>query len=256
MSRAEVRARRAAEGAKQGRERSHASARLGMTLRSVLVAPRDGFQAALAAADRRARAGLRPAEGMAPVVLSALGGAALAFLWLKVGALLGVREVCSATYLAGYIVAAAVLGAVVALATQSLWGLVGKPFVRALRGEVTQGHELRLVWGAASFPQVLALVVLLPLDLLIVGTDSFTTAQLVDPVSTAWAAFSIALGVSALVWTLFLLTRGVGVASGLTGAKAVAGAATALLSLAIVVGAFVAMTLLLPQGGGCPTQLG
>ena len=88
MSRAEVRARRAAEGAKQGRERSHASARLGLTLRSVLVAPRDGFQAALAAADRRARAGLRPAEGMAPVVLSAFGGAALALLWLKIGALL------------------------------------------------------------------------------------------------------------------------------------------------------------------------
>lgn len=224
-----------------------------MTLRSVLVAPRDGFQAALAAADRRARAGLRPAEGMAPVVLSAFGGAALALLWLKVGALLGAREVCSATYLAGYIALAGVTGAVFGVATQSLWGFIGRPLVRTLRGEVPQRHEFRLVWGAACFPQVLGLVLLLPLDLLIVGTDSFTTAELVDPVSTAWAAFSIALGVSALVWTLFLLTRGSGVASGLTGMRAVAVAATSLLSLATVVGAFVALTLLLPQGGGCPT---
>ena len=190
------------------------------------------------------------------MVLSALGGAALALLWLKVGALIGMREVCSATYLTGYIAAAGVLGAIFGLATQSMWGVVGPRFMTALRGETPAAPALRLTWGASNFPQVLALMVLLPLDLLIVGRDSFTTAELVDPVSTAWAAFSIALGFSALVWTLFLLVRGVEAASGLTGVRALAGASTALLSLAIVVGAFVALTLLLPQGGGCPTQPG
>ena len=189
-------------------------------------------------------------------MLAALGGAALALLWLKLGALLGVREVCSPVYLTGYIATAGVLGAVLALAAQALWGLAGPRSLAALRGERPEHHDMRLVWGASAFPQVLALFVLLPLDLLIVGRDSFTTAELTDPVSTAWAAFSIALGVSALVWTLFLLVRGVQVASGLTGTRAVAGAAGALFSLAIVVGAFVALTLLLPQGGGCPTQLG
>lgn len=256
MSRAEVRARRAAENARQGRDRSHASARLGLTLRSVLIAPRDGFRAALSIADRRARAGLRPAEGVAPTVLSALGGAALGLLWLKVGALMGMRDVCSATYLTGYIAATVVLGGLLGLAAQSLWGLVGPRSLVALRGERPDRHDIRLVWGASLFPQVLALFLLLPLDLLVVGRDSFTTAELTDPLSTAWAAFSIALGVSAVVWTLFLLVRGIQASTGLTGSRAVVGAAGALFSLAVVVGAFVALTLLVPQGGGCPTQLG
>lgn len=256
MSRAEVRARRAAEGARAERDRAQSSARLGLTLRSVLVAPRAGFRAALAGADRRAGAELRPAEGIAPKVLAAAGGAALSLLWLKIGALAGVREVCSAAYLTAYIAGAALLGGLLAVVAQSLWGWVGPRSVAALGGERPARHDLRLVWGASSFPQVLALLVLLPLDLLIVGRDSFTTVELVDPVSTAWAAFSIALGVSALVWTLFLLVRGVGAASGLEGVRAVAGAATALLSLALVVFAFVALTLQIPQGGGCPTQLG
>lgn len=221
-----------------------------------MIAPHDGFRAALSAAERRERVGARPAEGVAPVILAAVGGAALALLWLKIGALIGVREVCSAAYLTGYIAAAAVVGALLGLVAQSLWGLIGRRPMGAMRGEVPRAYELRLVWGASAFPQVLALLFLLPLDLLIVGRDSFTTAELVDPVSTAWAAFSIALGTSALVWTLFLLVRGVEAASGLTGTRAVAGAATAVLSLVVVVGAFVALALLVPQGGGCPTQLG
>ncbi len=239
--------------AKEGRDRSQASARLGLTLRSVLLSPRAGFDAALGNADRRARAGRRPTEGVAPVVLSALGGAAVALLWLKVGALLGVREVCNPSYLVGYIVATAVLGAVLALIAQSAWGLVGPRVAAALHGETPQPYELRLVWGASAFPQIFALVFLLPLDLLIVGQDTFTTTELVDPVSTAWAAFSIALGMSALVWSLFLLFRGVGSATGLSGGRAIACAAGAVLSVALVVGAFAAATLLIPQGAGCPT---
>ena len=238
---------------KEGRDRSQASARLGLTLRSVLLSPRAGFAAALSNADRRARAGRRPAEGVTPVVLSALGGAAVALLWLKIGALLGVREVCNASYLAGYIAASAVLGAVLALIAQSVWGLLGPRLSDVLQGEPPERYQLRLVWGASAFPQVFALLFLLPLDLLIVGQDTFTTTELVDPVSTAWAAFSIALGVSALVWSFFLLVRGVGSATDLTGVRAVACAGGAVLSVALVVGALWAATLLIPQGAGCPT---
>ena len=186
-------------------------------------------------------------------MLSALGGATLGLLWLKVGALLGVREVCNASYLAGFIAATAVLGAVVALISQSVFGLIGPRLASALRGDVPERYEFRLVWGAAAFPQVFALVLLLPLDLLIVGQDTFTTAELVDPVSTAWAAFSIALGVSALVWSFFLLFRGVGSATGLGAPRALACASGAVLSVVIVVGVLAAATLLIPQGAGCPT---
>ncbi|HJR45590.1 MAG TPA: hypothetical protein VJ927_08280 [Actinomycetota bacterium] len=253
LSRSEARARRQAIGAKETRERSHASARLGLTLRSVLLAPGSGFAAAFATAERRARAGRRPVEGLAPFVLAALGGAATALLWLKVGALMGVREVCSATYLTGYIVAAGVLGALFALLAQSLWGFMGPRVVTMLRGQTPAPHGFRLIWGASAFPQVFALALLLPLDLLIVGRDTFTTAELVDPVSTAWAAFSIAIGFSALIWSLYLLLRGVQIGSGLGGWKSLVGAASALVSFLFVVGAFVALTLLLPQGASCPT---
>ncbi len=239
--------------AQEGRDRSQASARLGLTLRSVLLSPRAGFAAALSNAARRVRAGRRPAEGVAPIVLSVLGGASVALLWLKVGALLGVREVCNPSYLAGYIVATAVLGGLLALIAQSVWGLIGPPIAGSLSGGVPERYELRLIWGASALPQLFALVLLLPLDLLIVGQDTFTTTELVDPVSTAWAAFSIALGVSALVWSLFLLFRGVGSATELSGGRAVLCAAGAVLSVVLVLGALVAATLLIPQGAGCPT---
>ena len=231
LSRSAVRARRAAAGAKEARNRSHDSARLGLTLRSVLLSPKAGFDAALAHADRRDRTGSRPPEGIAPTFLGALGGASLSLLWLKVGALMGVREVCSASYLTGFIVAAGVLGALLGVLTQSLW-------------------------GASLLPQVFPLFILLPLDLLIVGRDTFTTAELVDPVSTAWAAFSIAIGLSALVWTLLLLVRGVQSASSLRRWSAVLGGATALACLGLIIAAFVGATFLLPQGAGCPIQLG
>ena len=177
----------------------------------------------------------------------------MGLLWLKVGALLGVREVCNPSYLAGYIAATAVLGATLALIAQSVWGLIGPPSAKALDGEVPERYELRLVWGASAFPQVFSLLFLLPLDLLIVGQDTFTTTELVDPVSTAWAAFSIALGMSALVWSLFLLFRGVGSATGLSGGRALVCAGSALVSVALVVGALAGATLLIPQGAGCPT---
>ncbi|MBW3653343.1 MAG: MMPL family transporter [Actinobacteria bacterium] len=78
MSRAEVRARRAAESARQGRDRSHASARLGLTLRSVLIAPHDGFRAALSAAERRERVAAQPEVlSVAPPQFSRAGDAAV-----------------------------------------------------------------------------------------------------------------------------------------------------------------------------------
>ncbi|MBW3595399.1 MAG: hypothetical protein KY391_07450, partial [Actinobacteria bacterium] len=199
---------------------SHGSARLGLTLRSVLLAPHDGFAGAFRTAERRAAADLRPAEGVAPYVLAGIGGAALMSLWLKIGALGGFREVCSSEQVGAFIAAALVLGALLGLVAQALWGVVGRAVLRGMHGDAERG-SLRLVWGASAFPQVLVLALLLPLDLLIVGTDAYTTGSLADPLATAWAAFSIAIGISLAVWSLFLFVRGVEVAGGLTFWRAV-----------------------------------
>ena len=55
--------------------RAASSARLGATLRSLIVHPAEGFAGALTIADRRDQLGRRPAEGLAPFTFAAVGGA-------------------------------------------------------------------------------------------------------------------------------------------------------------------------------------
>lgn len=208
---------------------ARASVRLGLVLRSILVAPRVGFESALEASRRRARIKPRSSEGVAPFVLAAVGGASLMLLWLKLGGMADLRDVGPRAYDPGLLVAALVAGALVGLGAQWLWseaaariaGATRRGRVRgrgvdptaageaATRAEGASARELRLVWGAAAFPQVLPLLVLLPLDLVIVGPGVFTTAPLSDSLSTAWAALSVALGVAIALWSAFLFVRGV-----------------------------------------------
>ena len=231
------------------------SARLGLTLRSVLFTPHDGFATALETAERRAGAERRPAEGLSPYILAFVGGAALSSLWLKIGALSGLRQVCTDRYVVVNIVAALVLGGLLGLLAQALWGAVGAPVIRSFHGDTGRG-ALRLVWGASAFPQVAALVLLLPLDLLIVGTDTFTTGALDDPLSTAWAAFSIALGISLAIWSLFLFVRGVEVAGGIGFWRAVGATGVAIACFAFVTGALVVAVSMSTEVRSCPTRLG
>lgn len=199
--------------------RARASAHLGSTLRSVLVTPRRGFEGALALAEQRGDAGARIAEGVSPYVLAALGGATAMLLWLKVGSLIGARSVAQTDFRWSFLIAVTVGAALLALGAQALWGAIGAALLR------TPARDLRLVWGAAAFPQVGALALLLPLDLLIVGPATFTSTRLDDPVATGWAALSIALAVSLAIWSLFLFVRGIEVAARVDVTRAIAATA-------------------------------
>jgi hypothetical protein len=201
----------------------------------------------LKAAERRARAKNRPAEGLSPYVLAAIGGASLMMLWLKLGALLGFREISTTANIGTYIAASLVLGAVLGLVAQTVWGLVGQRAMQGLKTEVT-GRDLRLVWGASEFPHVFAVVLLLPLDLAIVGTDSFTTSKLGDSLATAWAAFSIALGICIAIWSLFLFVRGLEVAGGIGAKRALIATAIGLACFAAIVGVLLFGASFLPRG--------
>ena len=185
-------------------------------------------------AHRRAEAGRRPAEGVAPYVLGALGGAALMLLWLKLGALFGLRDVARVEFRWAYLVLAAIGGALVALLAQVTWGYVGAGIVRLLGGW-SPARDLRVVWGGSAAPQLFALLVLLPLDLLIVGPDSFTSERLDESLATGWAALSIALAASLGVWSAFILVRGVEVAGSVSWPRAVVVALTALVCLGAIV---------------------
>ena len=100
--------------------------------------------------------------------------------------------------------------------------------------------SLRLVWGAAALPQVAGVVVLLPLDLALVGSETFTSEPIATTGATVWAALSIALGVALLGWSLVILWRGVEVATRASAARAAAAVPLALATSAIVFGGFVA----------------
>jgi len=154
-------------------------------------------------------------------------------LWLKLGSLFGTREIAAPEFRWSYLVVALIGGALVALIAQALWGFGASAAFR-LGGDATRARDLRLVWGASAVPQLLALLILLPLDVLIVGPETFTSTKLADPLATGWAAISIALAVSLGVWSMYLFARGVQVATGSGWATSLAGLMLASASLAIV----------------------
>lgn len=214
--------------------RAHASAQLGLTLRSVLLTPRAGFESVFASRERRSGAVARPGDGVTPYVLAALGGLALMALWLKVGSLVGVRDVAGDQFSWLYLASAALSGILIALLAQLLWGVAGAAAARVF-GASTEPRALRIVWGASAFPQVLALVILLPLDFLIVGPATFTSERLEDPLASGWAALSIALSISLAIWSAFIFFRGIEVATRLTVVRTVVVATVAIASLAAIV---------------------
>lgn len=215
------------------------STRLGLTFRSILLRPEKGFGAALAIADERASDGLSPDEGYAPSVLTALGGAALMATWLKVGGLAGAREVPVDDFSWINLAVAMVLGAMLALIAMFLWGRIGPATFRSLHATTTR-RDLRIVWGGSWLPQALGLFVLVPLDLLIIGPETFSTDRLADPLSTAWAAFSIAVSVALVVWSLYLFVKGSEVAAETRAMRSFAGLVVGALCLAAMVAGFVA----------------
>jgi hypothetical protein len=218
-----------------GRDLSRA-ARLGLTLRSVMLTPRAGYASAFRAAERRARTGESRPEGWTPYVLSALGGAGAMCWWLKVGPLLGVRG-SKPTFDLGLLVGALGIGAVLALAGQLLWGAIGPRIVSTL-GHRARGTDLRLAWGAAAFPLAFVLV-LLPVDIAVAGSGAFMPAPLGDAVVTAWVALSLAITTSLVLWAAWLFLRGLEAAAELHPGRALVVAFAAAACLAVAAGAFV-----------------
>ena len=229
------------------RHRATTPTRLGLTLRSVALSPRAGYSSAKRTGERRARAGERLPEGVAPYVLAAAGGAALMCLWLKLGALTGLRQARIGQYDAAVVVAALLLGVVVSLTGQMLWGSLGPRVVKRLGGEA-KPRDLRLVWGASFFP-LMGVLALLPFDLVIVGTGIFTVDPLPDPIATAWAALSISVGVALLIWSGWVFLRGVEVASGLRLRRALVAASVGGLCFLAIVVALVVLDRLAAAGG-------
>lgn len=213
------------------------AARLGLTLRSVMLTPRAGYASAVVATERRERTGERLPEGRTPYVLAALGGAGVMCLWLKLGALVGWRTAGAGAFDYSVLAGALLVGAVASVGCQLAWGALGS----ALSGRVggrARARDLRLVWGAASFPQIFVLL-LLPIDLTVTGPPALTTAPLQDSIVTAWAALSVAAGAALGAWSAWLFLRGMEVATNLRLRAAAIVTFGAALCIAAVLGASV-----------------
>jgi hypothetical protein len=224
--------------ARAARHRAAAPTRLGLALRSLLTAPRDGYAAVLRTVERRARAGERPAEGYAPYVLAVIGGAAAMALWLKLGAIVGRTTSGRLTADVGLLVAALVLGSLLALAAQFAWGPAGSAAAAHL-GHGAPRRDLRVVWGDCGLPQTFMLAILVPLDLLIAGPAAFASAAPPDPVARAWVALSLAIAVALAGWSTWLFVRGVQVATGLPLRRSLAVALVGPLTAAAVIAAVI-----------------
>lgn len=203
------------------------SADSGARVRGVLFSPAAGFAPAL----RRAESA---PERLSTYLLGAAGGASGMLLWLKATGLIGSREVTASGFSWGVFVSALVLGAIVAVFAQAAWGALA-PRIDSSDGPTTKGY--RAIWALSAWPQVLALVLLLPLDLLLVGREAFTAERIGDSVSMAWAALSTAFALSLAVWSAYVFVKGVQVAIRATpGRTAGVVAAAAGCSAAVLVG--------------------
>ena len=160
-------------------------------------------------------------------------------LWLKLAGMVELRSVGRRDYSDGFLALALAAGAVFAIVAQIVSAAPAARAARRLGGN-GRSVDLRIVWGTATFPQVLVLLILLPLDLLIAGPQTFTTEPMADSLATAWAALSISLQVTIALWSLLLFVSGVEVATGLGKFKAGLVVAVAGLGLALVCGSVVA----------------
>lgn len=208
-----------------GRDLPRKSARLGATVRSIVLTPDEAMAAAVAAPERATT-----------FVLAALGGAGLMSWWLKFAGLIGLRNASADGFEWALLGSALVAGAILGVLALVVWSAVMPFAVRALGGAIT-ARELRIVWGMSSFPLVVALVPLAAIDLLVVGPQSFTTDRLGNALETAWLAVSIAVASSLVAWWLVLMVRGVKTAASLDIAKATVTLAAAVVALGLAVAA-------------------
>jgi hypothetical protein len=220
-------------------ERDTRAARLGASLRSVLVSPASGFS------DYVKEVESRPGRGRAgAVLLGGLLGASLWLLWQKVNGLLQLRE-SGCPFRWHYLVGVVVLGALLGMLCEVIWARIATFAARRMGGQGTPSR-FRLVWGAASVPHAAVLLVLLPLDLLLVGTDSYRAVETEATGGSIWRALSVAFSLALVAWSLWLLFRGSRAIGKVSTGHAAWLSALAVVSLAIPV------AILIVAGSGAP----
>lgn len=127
---------------------------------------------------------------------------------LKVTGLVGLVDRPAEDTTWGAMLPALLLGGLIGVIDYSLWGRFAPRLARRLGGE-TDRNKVRLIRAFGDFPLAAYVAVVLPLDLLIVGPEVFSTTRIEGSFPMVWAALSVALALSATAWTIFLMHRGI-----------------------------------------------
>jgi hypothetical protein len=193
--------------AQRSRSKRSSSSHLGSRLRAVLVSPRSGFRSAM-------RNGNAAAIASSPVtaLLVVLGGVATMGLWLKLTSLLKIfdRPISATEW--SFVLGGLALGAILAAIAYVAWTRLAPRAIDSDRD--ASRARLRVAWSFSDFPLALYAAVLLPLDLLIVGPEIFSTDRLDGTFAMVWSALSLALLVALAAWSVYLFVRGVDAAVG------------------------------------------
>jgi hypothetical protein len=133
-------------------------------------------------------------------------------LWLKLTSLLKIfdRPISATEW--SFVLGGLALGAILASIAYVAWTRLAPRAIDSDR-DVSRAR-LRVAWSFSDFPLALYAAVLLPLDLLIVGPEIFSTDRLDGTFAMVWSALSLALLVASAAWSVYLFVRGVEAAVG------------------------------------------
>ena len=128
-------------------------------------------------------------------------------LWLKVTGLVQLADRSVAETGWDTVLPALGLGGVLGVVAYLLWtrfaaGLTGAGDRKA------SSNRLRVAWAFSDFPLAMYALLILPLDLLIVGPEVFSTDRPDGTFAMVWSALSVAVLVAVAVWSIFLFIRG------------------------------------------------
>jgi hypothetical protein len=180
----------------------------GRALRTILISPRNGFAKALRLS--RSDEGRGGRKVLVPI-LSALGGAYLLLMFLKVRGLTGFRDITPSEFDWAPFTLALVVAALSGVLAHYLFGFAATPAASRL-GRRCEPQDLRTVWGLAGFPVAVAFLLLLVLDIAIAGREAYSSVE-DNSLITGWSAGSLTVGLSLGLWSLYLFVKGLAVAA-------------------------------------------
>ena len=153
------------------------------------------------------------AQSPMTVLLVFLGGVGTMTLWLKVSLLIQQADQPQSETTWLTVTASLLLGGLLAAVSFVVWSRVA-PRIAAARGSRTSIDRVRVAWAFSDFPLAIYVSIMVPLDLLLVGPEIFSSETLEGSFAVTWSALSVGVLLAATAWSVFLFVKGLVAAAG------------------------------------------